>query len=81
MEAGGIIAIMAFVGSARKRSLFRLQVYERVEISLVKVYQRVGKCAIRLKDEFYSFIKSEIRDSQICVSSIIFEVANIRDQC
>ena len=56
---------MAFVGSARKRSLFRLQVYERVEISLVKVYQRVGKCAIRLKDEFYSFIKSEIRDTNM----------------
>ena len=52
---------MAFVGSARKKSLFRLQVYERVRISLVKVYERVGKCVIRLKDEFYGFIKSRKR--------------------
>ena len=49
------------VGSARKRSLFRLQVYERVGISQVEVYERVGKCVIHLKDEFYGLIKSRKR--------------------
>ena len=47
---------------------FRLQVYERVGISLVGAYERVGKSVIwvcerdkGLKDEFYSFIKSKER--------------------
>ena len=33
-------------GSARKGYFFRLQVYERVGISLVEVYKRVGKSVI-----------------------------------
>ena len=44
---------------------FRLQVYERVGISLVGAYDRVGKSVIwvcerdtGLTDEFYSFIKT-----------------------
>ena len=47
---------------------FRLQVYERVGISLVGPYDRVGKSVIwvcerdkGLTDEFYSFIKSKKR--------------------
>ena len=48
-------------GSARRDTFFRLQVYERVGISPVEVYKRVGKCVIRLKDEFYGFIKSRKR--------------------
>ena len=45
---------------------FRLQVYERVGISLVGAYERVGKYVIwvcerdkGLTDEVYSFIKSK----------------------
>ena len=47
---------------------FRLQVYERVGISLVGAYERVGKYVIwvcerdkGLTDEVYSFIKSKKR--------------------
>ena len=49
---------------------YRLQVYERVGISLVEVYKRVGKkiCHLGLwkgpkglTDEFYGFIKSRKR--------------------
>ena len=48
---------------------FRLQVYERVGISLVEVYIRIGKSVVwvceRAKrvvtDEFYGFIKSRKR--------------------
>ena len=35
-------------GSAQKRYIFRLQVYERVGISLVEVYKRVGKSGCHL---------------------------------
>ena len=53
-------------GSAQKRYIFRLQVYERVGISLVEVYKRVGKSGCHLglwkapkgvTDGFYGFIK------------------------
>ena len=53
-------------GSAQKRYIFRLQVYERVGISLVEVYKRVGKSGCHLglweapkgvTDRFYGFIK------------------------
>ena len=53
-------------GSAQKRYIFRLQVYERVRISLVEVYKRVGKSGCHLglwkapkgvTDGFYGFIK------------------------
>ena len=39
--------------------IFRLQVYEKVGISLVEVYNRVGKSVIKglMNDEFYGFIK------------------------
>ena len=46
-------------GSARKRYIFRLEVYERVGILLVEVYKRVGKSVIKglMNNEFYGFIK------------------------
>ena len=52
--------------SAERCTFFRLQVYERVGISLVEVYERVGKSVIWVcdraqTDEFYGFIKSRKR--------------------
>ena len=52
--------------SAERCTFFRLQVYERVGISLVEVYERVGKsviwvCERAQTDEFYGFIKSRKR--------------------
>ena len=49
-EGGGgeVLPIMAYAGSLRPKwgTIFRLQVYERVGISLFDVYKRVGKCVI-----------------------------------
>ena len=44
----GLLPIMAHTGKAPPRGgiFFRLQVYERVGISLVEVYERVGKSVI-----------------------------------
>ena len=44
---GGVLPIMAYTGRLRHKGyLFRLQVYERGGILLVKVYKRVGKYVI-----------------------------------
>ena len=44
----GVIPIMAYTGRLRLKggTFFRLHVYERVGILLVKVYKRVGKSVI-----------------------------------
>ena len=39
----GVLPMMAYTGSLRPCTFFRLQVYKRVGISLADVYQRVGK--------------------------------------
>ena len=43
-----VLPIMAYTGMLRPKGVpfFKLQVYERVGISLVKVYERVGKSVI-----------------------------------
>ena len=44
---GGVLPIMALYGRlCRNGYLFRLQVYERVGISLVEVYKTLGKSVI-----------------------------------
>ena len=45
---GGVLPIMAYTGGAppERGTFFTLQVYERVGISRVEVYERVGKCVI-----------------------------------
>ena len=45
---GGVLPMMAYMGRLRPKgsAVFKLQVYERVEISLVVVYKRVGKSVI-----------------------------------
>ena len=45
IPGGGLLSIMALYGEARpeRGTFFRLQVYERVEISLVELYERVEK--------------------------------------
>ena len=44
---GGIIAIIAYRGSSAERgTLLRLQVCKRLGISLVEVYDRVGKTVV-----------------------------------
>ena len=61
-----VLLIMAYRGnSAGKSTFFRLQVYERVGIVLVEVYEREGKSVILvceraqgLTAEFYGYIKS-----------------------
>ena len=48
-EGGGVLPMMAHTGRLRPKGLpsfFRLQVYERVGISLVEVYKRVGNSVI-----------------------------------
>ena len=47
-----------------RRTFVRLQVYERIEISLVEVYERVGKsviwvCKRTKKEAFYGFGRGE----------------------
>ena len=56
-------------------TFFRLQVYERVGILLVEVYERAGKSVIwlcegakRLLDELYGFIKSRKRSIVVFLS-------------
>ena len=45
---GQVLPMMAYMWRLRPKggAFFRLQVYERVEISLVVVYKRVGKSVI-----------------------------------
>ena len=45
----GVLPMMAYTGRPRPKGVpfFRLQVYERVGISLLDVYKRVGKSANR----------------------------------
>ena len=45
---GGLLSTVTFTGILRPKgaTFFRLQVYERVAISLVEVYERVGKSVI-----------------------------------
>ena len=43
---GGLLLMMAHTGRFRPKGLSRLQVYERVWISLVEAYKRVGKSVI-----------------------------------
>ena len=47
---GGLLSIMALYGEAppERGTFFRLQVYERVEISLVELYERVEK-SVKIK--------------------------------
>ena len=48
---GGLLSIMALYGEAppERGTVFRLQVYERVEISLVELYERVEKSVKKKK--------------------------------
>ena len=59
--------MMAYTGRLRPKGVFffRLQVYQRVGVSLIEVYKKVGKCHLGLwkgpkglTDEFYGFKKS-----------------------
>jgi len=45
---GGLLPMMAYkgVGPPKRATFFRLQVYERVGISLVEVYKRVGQFVV-----------------------------------
>jgi len=47
-RGGGVLLIMAFRGKLRPKGVpfFRLQVYERVGILLVEVYERAEKSVI-----------------------------------
>ena len=48
LESRGVLPMMAYTGRLRPKwgTFFRLQVYERVGISLVDVNKRVGKSVI-----------------------------------
>ena len=62
---GGVLHIMAYT-PPEKGTFFRLQIYARVGILIVEVYERVGKSLIWVcgkgpkgrTDEFYGFIES-----------------------
>ena len=43
---GGGTGLYVARGSAKKEYLFRFRIYERVGVSLVEVYERVGKSVI-----------------------------------
>ena len=69
---GGVLPTIVYTGGLppERGIFFRLRVYERVGISLVEVYERVGKCHLGLwkglkglTDEFYGFIKSRKRST------------------
>ena len=51
IPGGGLLSIMALYGEAppERGTFFRLQVYERVEISLVELYERVVKSVKKKK--------------------------------
>ena len=51
IPGGGLLSIMALYGEAppERGTFFRLQVYERVEISLVELYERVEKSVKKKK--------------------------------
>ena len=73
---GGCTPYIGLYGEAppERGTFFRLQVYERVGISLAKVYERVGKSVKEptgLTDECYGFIKS--RKRSICVIDSFLE--------
>ena len=48
MGGGWVLPIMAYTGRLRLKGvpLFRLQVYEKIAILLIEVYERVGKSVI-----------------------------------
>ena len=48
MKFPGVLPIMAFTGRFRPKggTLFELQVYERVGILLIEIYERVGKSVV-----------------------------------
>ena len=54
----GVLPIMVYTGRLRPKGVpfFRLQVYQRVGIPLVVIYERVGLWKGRT-DEFYGFTK------------------------
>ena len=73
----GVLPLMCLYGEAppERGIFFRLQVYERVRILLVEVYEGAGKSVIwlcegakRLLDELYDFIKSRKRSIVVCLS-------------
>ena len=52
-QGEGVLPVVAYTGtSARRDSFSRLQVYQRVGVTLVKVYEKVGKSVISVVRRF-----------------------------